>query len=233
MDGEHDPMEDIPPEEVARLEELGSQLSGELSPDEVRGFMDDYIAGLPPEAPVEEITAHMNEQFDAWVADGAPPFPPDGLTVEELMGHEGDDMGPEDDHHHEGEPMGEPMDGGHIPPPHPTGYVNDFIAPLFEGAPEGADGEPAWGLDYNEADPAHSTWTLPLSPDSVNMDSSAFTIPGDMAGTWEGGIPPEATENPDGSYTIQSWPIDNMVDNGDGTITLTVDIGPPAETPPV
>jgi hypothetical protein len=89
--------------------------------------------------------------------------------------------------------------------------VNEFIAPLFEG------------LDYNPEGP--SAWTLPISADQVNVDNSTFTVSADQVGTWEGGLPPEATDNNDGTYTIQSWPMSGMVDNGDGTVTLTVDVG--------
>ncbi|MBF0375148.1 MAG: hypothetical protein HQL39_17235 [Alphaproteobacteria bacterium] len=108
----------------------------------------------------------------------------------------------------------EPPPGDGVPPPHPDGYVNEFIAPLFEG------------LTYNEG--GTSTWTLPVSADNVDMAASTFVVSADQVGEgeWEGGIPPEATDNGDGTYTIQSWPITGVTDNGDGTVTLDVDIHP-------
>ncbi|MEW5774644.1 MAG: hypothetical protein AB1916_14090 [Thermodesulfobacteriota bacterium] len=230
MEG-HEPgdLGDMPPEAVEHLNELGSQLAGEMTPEQVQEVFNTWIEGLPEGAPLEEIRQGFQENFDAWVADGAPPFPPDGLTAEEIMGRgepaEGMEHGP-------GE-MGPGMEGmeGHVPPPHPTGFVNPFIEPLFEGAPAGAEGEPAWGLNYNEANPAESTWTLPLSPDQVDLEGGHIVIPGDMVGD-PTNLPPEATDNGDGTYTINTWPISNMADNGDGTITLTVDIGPPPTAPP-
>lgn len=106
---------------------------------------------------------------------------------------------------------GEPP-AGDCPPPHPEGYVNEFILPLYDG------------LTYNEGDV--STWTLPIDASAVDVASSTFVVSESQVGTWEGGIPPEATDNGDGTYTIQCWPVSAMVDNGDGTVTLSVDIGP-------
>jgi hypothetical protein len=114
-----------------------------------------------------------------------------------------------------GDDVPPPPPGGELgaaPPPHPDGYVNGFVAPLFEG------------LSYNSEGP--SSWTLPVSADQVDVENSTFTVSADQVGSWEGGIPPEAKDNGDGTYTIQSWPMSGMVDNGDGTVTLTVDIGP-------
>ena len=59
----------------------------------------------------------------------------------------------------------------------------------------------------------------------VDMTNSTFIISGDMVGEWEGGIPPEATgPDEDGNYVIQSWPIAEVIDNGDGTVTLVLDL---------
>lgn len=102
---------------------------------------------------------------------------------------------------------------GVCPPPHPEGYVNGFIEPLFEG------------LDYVED--GDSSWTLPIDPAAVNSEDFTFVVSADECGTWEGGIPPEATDNGDGTYTIQCWPFDSVTDNGDGTVTLEgLKIGP-------
>lgn len=95
---------------------------------------------------------------------------------------------------------------GVCPPPHPEGYVNGFIEPLFEG------------LDYVEG--GESTWTLSIDAAAVNAEDFTFVVSADQVGTWEGGIPPEATDNGDGTYTIQCWPFDSVTDNGDGTVTL-------------
>ncbi|MBI4566830.1 MAG: hypothetical protein HY719_00370, partial [Planctomycetes bacterium] len=116
---------------------------------------------------------------------------------------------------------------GDVPPPNPTGYVNDFIQPMFEGAPAGVNGEPAWGLTYNAADPAASAWTLPLPPESVNVAEGTITVPAEMVNATSF-LPPEAMPNPDGSYTVNSWPISDLTDNGNGTITLGVDISTPS-----
>ncbi len=109
-----------------------------------------------------------------------------------------------------------PPDGdagvGGATPPHPDGYVNGFIEPLFDG------------LTYNET--GVSTWTLPISASDVDQANNNFVVDASEVGTWEGGLPPEATDNGDGTYTIHSWPISGVVDNGDGTVTLQVDIGP-------
>lgn len=129
-------------------------------------------------------------------------------------------------------PEGMPPEG-EAPPPHPEGYVNDFIAPLFDGAPEGENGEPAWGLDFNVDDPANSSWTLPIPPDAVDMEGNSFTVDANFLndiGSNTSADVPEATDNGDGTFTINSWPINEMVDNGDGTVTMQVDIGmPPPE----
>lgn len=110
-----------------------------------------------------------------------------------------------------------PPEGGDVPPPHPEGYVNEFIRPLYDG------------LTYNEG--GTSTWTLAIDPATVNLEESTFVVSASQVGTWEGGIPPEATDNGDGTYTIQSWPVEGMTVNGDGTVTLQVDIGPYAGPP--
>jgi hypothetical protein len=117
---------------------------------------------------------------------------------------------------------GEPSESGEVhgtTPPDPNGYVNEFILPLFEGGSDPAE----WGLDYDEDGP--SSWTLPIDMSDVDLGSSTFVISGDMVGEWEGGIPPEAVgPDADGNYTIQSWPIAEVIDNGDGTVTLVFDI---------
>jgi len=115
--------------------------------------------------------------------------------------------------------MGEHMDGD-TPPPHPDGHVNEFIAPLFDG------------LNYEDG--GDSTWNLPISADAVNVEENSFVISGEMLGD-PSMLPPEATDNGDGTYTINSWPIESFTDNGDGSVTLNVDIGnptPEGEHPP-
>ena len=157
-----------------------------------------------------------------WEADGAPPFPEDGLTGEELFSGyaaEGE------------EPMpGEDMDEGAVvdtegepTPPHPeSADVNPFIEPLFNGD---ATDTPAWsGLTYNEG--GVSQWHLPIDASSVDVAGSSITVPADIAGP--AGEYGEVTDNGDGTYTINSWPIDSLTDNGDGTVTIGVDIGPMA-----
>lgn len=105
-----------------------------------------------------------------------------------------------------------PPPEGEAPPPHPDGYVNEFILPLYDGLTYDSEGQ--------------STWTLPIDASAVDLETSTFVVSAEMVGTWEGGLPPEATDNGDGTYTIQCWPIDGLTDNGDGTVTLNVDIGP-------
>jgi hypothetical protein len=131
------------------------------------------------------------------------------LTIDVGEGpHPGGEMGP-----HPGGEMGPPPYEGPVPPPHPvySDHINEFIQPLYEG------------VDYNEADPSQSTWTLPEGAE-VDMDNSTITVTADMVNADEW-LPPEATDNGDGTYTINSWPIDDMVVNDAGTITLTIDVG--------
>ncbi|MFC3231039.1 hypothetical protein ACFOGJ_27580 [Marinibaculum pumilum] len=110
-------------------------------------------------------------------------------------------------------PMGDgsepppPFEAGEAPPPHPDGYVNGFIEPLYEG------------LEYDTEASTYS-WTLEIDPENVDLENNTFVVSADQVGEWEGGIPPEATDNGDGTYTIQCWPIDSLADNGDGTVTL-------------
>ncbi|HLA34104.1 MAG TPA: hypothetical protein VJ001_04460 [Rhodocyclaceae bacterium] len=108
-----------------------------------------------------------------------------------------------------------------VPPPHPDGYVNEFILPLYD---DGA-------LQYNAG--GVSTWNLPISRDAVNLATSTFVIPASEVGTWAGGIPPEAHLNPDGnSYTITCWPMQPPVqENPDGTVTINVLIPPISSYP--
>ncbi|MEI8394980.1 MAG: hypothetical protein WCF85_09615 [Rhodospirillaceae bacterium] len=119
---------------------------------------------------------------------------------------------------------------GHVPPPNPAGFVNDFIKPLFD---QHADGT---GLNYNQ-NGGPSTWTLPAGV-IVDQATNSFIVPHDAvkADSW---LPPEAKPNPDGSFTINSWPIVSPpIVNANGTVTLTVDIGPapppgqPMQPPP-
>lgn len=116
-------------------------------------------------------------------------------------------------------PEGMDMPEGPVPPPYPDGYVNDFIKPLFDG------------LDFDSAS-GTGEWTLNISPDAVDMETSTFVVDGSMVDDSGDFIPPEATPNPDGTYTIQSWPIKDMTVNDDGSVTLSVDIGSPPEAPP-
>lgn len=104
-------------------------------------------------------------------------------------------------------------------PPDPNGAVNGFILPLYVGGTEPAE----WGLDYDEDGP--SSWTLPISMEDINSGNASFKIPEALPGVWDGGIPPEASgPDSDGNYTIQSWPLAEVIDNGDGTITLILDL---------
>ena len=108
--------------------------------------------------------------------------------------------------------------GGETPPPYPEGYVNEFIAPLFDGT----NGT----LEYNED--GLSSWTVPCPIDAVDMEHNSFTVDSSLVGEWEGGIPPEAHSSEDGDgYVINSWPIEELIDNGNGTVTLMVDVEMP------
>jgi hypothetical protein len=110
-------------------------------------------------------------------------------------------------------PPDQPPPPDRVPPPHPDGYVNEFIQPLYSG------------LVANGPD---SSWTLPIPASAVDLANSTFVVQADQVGTWAGGIPPEAHPNADGSYTISCWPMQGeVVDNGDGTCTIKVDIGSP------
>lgn len=183
------------PEEISELDlDLvvgGSGTPGEAPPEDLAGAID-----APPPPPGGEVPPPPPPGGDM------PPPPPPGGDMPPPP-PAGDEM-----------PPPPPPGGGDMaaPPPHPDGYVNEFIAPLFEG------------LEYNAEGP--SSWTLPVSADQVDLENSTFTVSADQVGSWEGGIPPEAKDNGDGTYTIHSWPMSGMVDNGDGTVTLEVGIPP-------
>jgi len=161
-------------------------------------------------------TTGSNQELDEQAAMGGDAPPPESSDTTEPLPEDEPPL-PEDTTGSEPPPPEDkvgsepPPPEGDAPPPHPEDYVNDFIAPLFEG------------LEYNSEGP--STWTLPISADQVDAEAGTFVVSADQVGTWDGGLPPEAIDNGDGTYTIHSWPISEVADNGDGTVTLTVDIG--------
>ena len=173
--------------------------------------------GVPQEQ-IDAANGAAQGAFDEAIANGATAqeaFAAAGEAARETMpDNEGDGgipnpfggLGEAGDH-----PMGDHMDGD-TPPPHPDGPVNEFIAPLFEGLNFDGEGD--------------STWTLPISEDSVNVEDNSFVISAEHLGD-PSMLPPEATDNGDGTYTINSWPIESVTDNGDGTVTLDVDIRMP------
>jgi len=160
--------------------------------------------GVPQEQ-IEAANGAAQAAFDEAMANGATPeeaFAAVSEAVREIM--------PEPDMGMEPYPMGEGMHDGDTTPPHPDGHVNEFIAPLYEG------------LDYDGE--GETTWTLPIGEDAVNIEENSFVIAAEHLGSAEF-LPPEATDNGDGTYTINSWSIESVTDNGDGTVTLNVDIG--------
>jgi len=173
--------------------------------------------GVPQEQ-IDAVNGAARGAFDEAMANGATAqeaFAAATEAAREIMPeHEGDDGSMPNPFGGVGEPgdypMGDHMDGD-TPPPHPDGPVNEFIAPLFDG------------LNFDGSD---STWTLPISADAVNVEDNSFVISAEHLGD-SSMLPPEATDNGDGTYTINSWPIESVTDNGDGTVTLDVDIGMP------
>ena len=180
-------------EDIAKANEIGTNAFNEAmangaSAEEAFGFAMGAVGEAMGDEPHGEEGMHHDDGM--MHPEGKEGMPPEG---------EGEMMPPEGEH----------MDDGKAPPPDPDGYVNDFIAPLFDGTNGTVDTEAG-------------TWTLPISSDSVNVEDNSFVISADAVGDWGGEIPPEATDNGDGTYTINSWPIDSLTDNGDGTVTLNI-----------
>ncbi len=116
------------------------------------------------------------------------------------------------------EPVAEETMEGSVTPPHPEGSVNAMIEPLYDGT----NGT----LSYDASGP--SSWTLPVSASDVDTASSTFWVSADQLGATGGAAPGEFVgyDEVNDAYQVQSWPVTGMLDNGDGTVTLSVDIGP-------
>ena len=198
--------------------------AGNAPVDDYKPEHHDEDDNLPPPPPDDDQYVPDYPQADS----GMPP--PEGESMTDgdpMMGGDstmGDpNMPPPEGEHMEGDPMmgdpnmpppeGEHMDGDPMMGDEGEHMMNDdhhdmkFEGPLFDGT-------------VGTADVENGTWSLPISTEDINMENNSVTISADLAGDFGGELPPEVTDNGDGTYTIHDLPIDSVIDNGDGTVTI-------------
>jgi hypothetical protein len=93
--GEEPVAASLSPEAAERFQEFAARLQGEMAPEEVRQAFEEWADELDPEAPLEEMRQGFERNFQAWLDEGAPPFPEEGLGVDDLT-REPPDAPPED-----------------------------------------------------------------------------------------------------------------------------------------